>query len=223
MEVALGQFSQLGPLEVWKYMAPIGRGIGFAMCTVSLIVAIYYNVVMGYCLHYMFASFASVLPWEKCDPSWGADLERCDQENETRILLVILQFNQCFCCSCYTSLDNSSTACSNGKRCQSASEQYWERYVLGIDKAPLNFMEAENKTYNFPTFGDIGEIKWDLSLCLLLSWIVVFACLSKGIKSSGKVVYFTATFPYIILVVLLVRGLLLEGASEGIRCVFHKL
>lgn len=91
--------------------------------------------------------------------------------------------------------------------------------MLGIDKAPLYYNQSENKYYALPTFGDIGEIKWDLSLCLLLSWIVVFACLSKGIKSSGKVVYFTATFPYLILLVLLVRGLLLEGASEGIKYV----
>ena len=56
MEVALGQFSQLGPLEVWKNMVPVGRGIGFAMCTISLIVAIYYNVVMGYSIFYFFAS-----------------------------------------------------------------------------------------------------------------------------------------------------------------------
>ena len=68
MEVALGQFSQLGPLEVWKSMSPIGRGVGFAMCTMSLIVAIYYNVVMGLCLHYMFASFTTGdLPWKSCD------------------------------------------------------------------------------------------------------------------------------------------------------------
>ena len=65
--------------------------------------------------------------------------------------------------------------------------------------------------------GDIGEIKWDLALCLLASWIIVFACLAKGVKSSGKVVYFTATFPYLILIILLVRGLLLEGAYDGIR------
>ena len=36
MEVALGQFSQLGPVAVWK-MVPIGRGIGFAMCTLCII------------------------------------------------------------------------------------------------------------------------------------------------------------------------------------------
>ena len=36
MEVALGQFSQLGPVAVWK-MVPIGRGIGLAMCTLCII------------------------------------------------------------------------------------------------------------------------------------------------------------------------------------------
>jgi hypothetical protein len=121
-------------------------------------------------------------------------------------------FNLCLF-SCYT---GSNRNCSSSV-CQTASEQYWERSVLAVHKAPLIFDAAENKTYNFPNFGDIGEIKWDLSLCLLLSWIVVFACLSRGIKSSGKIVYFTATFPYLILIILLVRVLLLDGAYEGVK------
>ena len=35
--------------------------------------------------------------------------------------------------------------------------------------------------------GDPGKILWDLCLCLLLAWIIVFCCLVKGVKSSGKV------------------------------------
>ena len=55
MELMLGQYSSLGPTAVWR-CAPIGRGIGLAMCFVSLIVAIYYNVIMAYTLYYFFGS-----------------------------------------------------------------------------------------------------------------------------------------------------------------------
>ncbi|KAK2717814.1 hypothetical protein QYM36_006572 [Artemia franciscana] len=37
-----------------------------------------------------------------------------------------------------------------------------------------------------------------------------------GVSSSGKAAYFTALFPYVILLTLLVRGVTLPGAYEGI-------
>ncbi|XP_013788103.2 sodium- and chloride-dependent glycine transporter 2-like, partial [Limulus polyphemus] len=63
---------------------------------------------------------------------------------------------------------------------------------------------------------DLGAIKWQLALCLLACWVVIFFCLVRGIKSIGKVVYFTALFPYIVLVILLIRGATLNGAYDGI-------
>merc|ERR1719495_2730507 len=69
-------------------------------------------------------------------------------------------------------------------------------------------------------FGDLGAIKLDLAFCLLLSWLIVNMCVLKGVKSSGKVVYFTATFPYLVLLILLIHGLTLEGAAEGVRYLF---
>ena len=35
---------------------------------------------------------------------------------------------------------------------------------------------------------NMGEIKWDLALTLLFAWVVVYCCICKGIKSSGKVI-----------------------------------
>lgn len=62
-----------------------------------------------------------------------------------------------------------------------------------------------------------GELNWPMVGCLALSWAMVSACLRNGIASSGKVVLFSATFPYLVLVVLFVRGVTLDGALIGIR------
>jgi SNF family Na+-dependent transporter len=66
------------------------------------------------------------------------------------------------------------------------------------------------------TWTNWGYPRWELVLCLLLAWVIAFFCVIKGIQSAGKVVYFTALFPYVILTALLIRGVTLEGAYEGI-------
>lgn len=38
----------------------------------------------------------------------------------------------------------------------------------------------------------------------------------KGVKSVGKIVYFTATFPYFILTAILIRAVTLPGFYDGI-------
>ncbi|KAK3082660.1 hypothetical protein FSP39_001726 [Pinctada imbricata] len=61
-----------------------------------------------------------------------------------------------------------------------------------------------------------GGVIWELAICLLVVWIVVYFCVWRGIRWTGKVVYFTATFPYLVLLALLIRGLTLDGAVNGI-------
>jgi solute carrier family 6 amino acid transporter-like protein 5/7/9/14 len=53
-------------------------------------------------------------------------------------------------------------------------------------------------------------------ICLALGWTITYLCLIKGVQSVGKVVYFTATFPYVILTALLIRTLTLPGSYEGV-------
>ncbi|KAJ8317812.1 hypothetical protein KUTeg_004636, partial [Tegillarca granosa] len=63
---------------------------------------------------------------------------------------------------------------------------------------------------------DIGTLPWHLPVCFLTAWIMICLCLIKGVRSIGKVVYVTATMPYIILAVLFIRGVTLPGGVDGI-------
>ncbi|CAM5174380.1 unnamed protein product [Eretmochelys imbricata] len=78
--------------------------------------------------------------------------------------------------------------------------EFWENRVLHLSRG----LEVP------------GAINWEVTLCLLGCWVLVYFCVWKGVKSTGKIVYFTATFPYVVLIVLLIRGALLPGAGAGI-------
>lgn len=88
------------------------------------------------------------------------------------------------------------------------------KYKSPTEEYYKNFMLDEE---NITNLDDIGSVSLKLLFTLMAAWLLIFVCLMKGIKTSGKVVYFTATFPYLILVVLLVRGLTLEGMETGVE------
>ncbi|XP_069694925.1 sodium-dependent serotonin transporter [Periplaneta americana] len=62
----------------------------------------------------------------------------------------------------------------------------------------------------------MGPIRWQLALCVLAVFILVYFALWKGVRSAGKAVWVTALAPYVVLFILLVRGVTLPGASNGI-------
>uniref|UniRef100_A0A0G4GBT5 Transporter n=1 Tax=Chromera velia CCMP2878 TaxID=1169474 RepID=A0A0G4GBT5_9ALVE len=64
---------------------------------------------------------------------------------------------------------------------------------------------------------EIGMIQWQLLIPFALAWLLIFGILFKGVQSFGKVVYFTATFPYVVLIALLVRAVTMEGAWLGLQ------
>uniref|UniRef100_A0A8C0HCA5 Transporter n=1 Tax=Chelonoidis abingdonii TaxID=106734 RepID=A0A8C0HCA5_CHEAB len=85
---------------------------------------------------------------------------------------------------------------------KSPAEEFYTRKVLEIQESSGLY--------------DVGGIRWQLLLCLFLLFTIVYFSLWKGVKTSGKVVWVTATLPYIVLLILLVRGATLPGAWRGI-------
>ncbi len=68
--------------------------------------------------------------------------------------------------------------------------------------------------------GERGMFNSGLFQALLASYAVVAVCMWKGIGSVSHVVKFTATAPFILLFILLLRGVTLPGAEEGLRAFF---
>ncbi|XP_050717625.1 sodium-dependent dopamine transporter-like isoform X2 [Eriocheir sinensis] len=90
----------------------------------------------------------------------------------------------------------------NISRLMSPSEEYFNNVVLQLHKSD--------------GFDDLGPPQPGLVVCGIITYFILYLSLFKGVKSSGKVVWVTATMPYVILTLLLIRGALLPGAADGL-------
>lgn len=222
MELALGQYVSLGPNILFPKLAPLFSGLGWGMIIVSVLVAVYYNMILAWTLFYTFASFTSVLPWGHCDNVFNSvecfteDLSaNCRNQSLFYYNKTCVDIQQY--CGIVNHLDYNETYCQDPSNSSvvveadgivpkiSASEDYFKNRMLGVTGR---------------TWEDMGGLRWELVGCLALAWVIVCLCMIKGVKSSGKVVYFTALFPYVVLFILFVRGVTLEGSYKGIKFYF---
>lgn len=204
LEVCYGQFSSLSPVTAWR-MSPLFKGIGYGMVIISAVVCIYYNIIITWTFFYLFASVTTKLPWSDCSGDWTTSMCRDGtsmQGNNTEWNV----FDDGPMCPNKT--DNETEIAAYEKylkeNTRSPSDEFWTNRVLQLTDG----IETP------------GSIQWELFGCLLLAWVCVFLCLCRGIKSSGRVVYVTATFPYVVLMIFFVRGITLPGAWIGLEKYF---
>ncbi|XP_049278367.1 sodium- and chloride-dependent GABA transporter 1-like [Anopheles funestus] len=195
MELALGQMLTIGGLGVFK-IAPIFKGIGYAAAVMSCWMNVYYIVILAWAIFYFFMSLRADVPWRTCDNVWNSI--NCVNPYDRKDLL------------CWETIGVNSTLtkiCSLNSNNVSMTDladpvkEFWERRTLMISSG----------------IDQVGSIRWELAGTLLLVWILCYFCIWKGVKWTGKVVYFTALFPYFLLTILLIRGITLPGAFEGIK------
>ena len=59
-------------------------------------------------------------------------------------------------------------------------------------------------------------IQWELAGTLFLGWVIVYLIVWRGLHQSGYIIWFTALFPYFVMITLLVKALTLDGAIDGL-------
>uniref|UniRef100_H2YII6 Transporter n=1 Tax=Ciona savignyi TaxID=51511 RepID=H2YII6_CIOSA len=189
-------FVVLGSLPVFFLEVTIGQytnlGSALAMRMVPVMKGI--GISLNMINYYINVYYAVILAWalRYFFASMASELpwSTCGNSWNTR---------NCFIFGALSNASDVINATNSSLRISSVRE-YWERGVLGKSAG----------------IHEIGSIQWELLLCLLLTWVVLYFCIWKGIGWTSKVVYVTATLPLVMLLVLLVRGLTLDGARDGI-------
>ncbi|KHJ42255.1 Sodium:neurotransmitter symporter family protein [Trichuris suis] len=200
LELGLGQYSSLASHQLFEALCPLFSGLGYVMILTSLLTALYYNVVISWAVYYLAASFTSDLPWKTCNNWWNTD--NCfDKELEEICGSFNTTYWKGYCWNQSEALEQGWSLLPNVTSRNNPVQEYFNRRVLNLGDG----------------IDHLGSLSWELALCLLLAWIMVCAILIKGVKSMGKVIYFTATVPYVLLLALLVRGSTLPNAIDGIK------
>ncbi len=86
--------------------------------------------------------------------------------------------------------------------------------IEGVKKAEEFFYNSylAHEPGNF----NLGTIRWNVFVPLIIAWLSMYLCICKGVKLVGKIVWLTVPLPWLMLLILAVRGLTLDGSVAGL-------
>jgi len=62
----------------------------------------------------------------------------------------------------------------------------------------------------------LGAIRLNIVWPLIITWVTMYFCIFKGVRLVGRIVWLTVPLPWLMLLILAVRGLTLEGSMQGL-------
>lgn len=203
-EVAIGQYLGSGGMTLVAQLCPILKGVGIATMALVFFLDIYYCVIIAWTFFYFIAAFTAIpdLPWNTCEGWWNTKSCFLASENTTADHLLIQNHTQ--------------EVFHKHNRTTTPVEEFWEHRVLRKNQPYFDSEIGVNGTMLVGLANGLGAVNWELVGTLFLSWVVVYLIIWKGLHSSGKIIWFTALFPYFVMAILLVRALTLPGAFTGL-------
>ena len=175
LEMLLGQFYRKGPIGTWKRMNEKLVGVGYACAAVSFVVGIYYNVLITWCFWYFFRSIFNFL-----ELPWS----KCPTEKDEN------EYKGEYFASGNISNQTGLSPASEIEECRKSSPTQYFFY-----RDSLNLSSG---------IDELGVFNWKMFIALTTAWVVVYVCMVKGIKSSGKV-YLSSYYLHILALVNLPR------------------
>ncbi|XP_076229236.1 sodium- and chloride-dependent neutral and basic amino acid transporter B(0+) isoform X3 [Nomia melanderi] len=132
LELAIGQYSGLGPTEAFTRMAPAFQGTGYCTLVVILWVLVYYMVIVAWTIFYIFASFMPKLSWAYCDNDFntnncysGLQQIECQKKDPNTIFYNKTCMDVAEVCRSFGFNDGGNvTFCSNGTRTERLRDLY---------------------------------------------------------------------------------------------------
>jgi len=85
--------------------------------------------------------------------------------------------------------------------------------IEGVENAKKFFFQ-EYLGYQAGTA--LGSIRWNIVFPLFFTWVAMYFCIFRGVRLVGKIVWLTVPLPWLMLLILTVRGLTLEGSMQGL-------
>jgi len=70
------------------------------------------------------------------------------------------------------------------------------------------------------TTSGYGTISLPVLGCLVIAWVLIYACIRNGPGTVGKVVKYTVFLPILCLLILAIKGIMMPGAMDGITKFF---
>lgn len=226
MELAFGQYANEGPVTIWR-ISPAFEGIGYSMCLISAIVAIYYNLINTWIMHYLLASLTfGDLPWSKCDNKWNTN--QCFLKPDVP---TIISPN----CTYPQSSNNSSASSTISGIIQQpsnessiildgncTSDREFEKIINSTDVVilPANEYFHNNVVGISSSLTDLGTLNWDILIGLIITWAIIFGVILKDLRVNGRLAVVAFILPYLTLTALLARALTLPGSGAGVSYYF---
>jgi SNF family Na+-dependent transporter len=241
VEYAIGQKFQGGAPKALAAVTRQFRWVGWFALLVAGTICTYYVVVMAHAWHYAVASWR--VAWARPAPVYEEGLEVPPErvrlyveakDEEARRRLEELQAGRPpeERLPVWTPAEvQQREALEEGKpfgeqlhyvALSANVEHYFNEVCLGgfrpghWQKARAHNLSASGRGPPVPYVREMFQLGPNLVIGALLTWVIIFLIIFKGVHNVGRVVMITVPLPVVLLLVVLIRGLTLPGAASGI-------